>query len=82
MPVERYRFHCTDGEHAVIDRAGRWVRNPEQIWSHAERVAREVMSSCGGKLDWSGWIVDIHDGKGRRAGMLNFIDVRDERRAA
>ena len=41
-----------------------------------------VMESCGGPLDWSEWIVDIHDGKGRRAGMLTFTDVRDERQAA
>lgn len=82
MPVERYRFHCTDGQHAVFDRAGRWVRNRDLIWSHAERVARDVMRNWGGHLDWSDWIVDVHDSGGRHVGTLDFTDVREERQAA
>ncbi|GJE42058.1 DUF6894 family protein [Methylobacterium soli] len=82
MPADRYRFHCTDGRHAVFDRTGKRVADPLLIWGHAERVAREVIQSCGGRLDWAGWIVDVHDSKGRHVGTLDFKDVRDERQAA
>ena len=82
MPAERYRFHCTDGHHAVFDRSGRVVRNSLLVWEHAERVACEVMGRCAGRLDWSEWIVDVHDAKGRRVGTLAFSAIREMRRAA
>ena len=82
MAAARYHFHCTDGQDAVFDRTGRWVRNPELVWSHAERTAREIMAGCKWRLNWSKWIVDIHDGSGRHVGTLNFTDVREQRQAA
>ena len=80
--AQRYRFHCSDGHHAVFDRVGRWVTDPLLVWIHADQVARSVMSSCGGRLDWTGWIVDVHDQAGRHVCSLDFTDVRMERRAA
>lgn len=82
MPAVRYRFHCTDGREVIVDRRGRFLRNVELIWLHAERVAHEHMASGNGKLDWAGWIVDVHDQKGRHALTLAFADVRQFQEAA
>ena len=82
MAAECYRFHCTDGQHAMFDRFGRRIADPLLIWAHAARVAREMMAGCGGHLDWSCWIVDVHDSKGRHVGTLDFTEVREERQAA
>lgn len=76
MPAGLYRFHCTDGHHAVFDRVGRRVADPLLIWLHAERKAQAVMASCGGRLDWAGWIVDVHDDVGRHVCTLPFTDAR------
>lgn len=76
MAAERYRFHCTDGRHAVIDRVGKRMANPLLIWSHAERIARAMMAGCNWRLDWSEWIVDVHDTAGRHVGTLGFAEVR------
>ncbi|MFK5599214.1 hypothetical protein ACFZ8E_19795 [Methylobacterium sp. HMF5984] len=51
-------------------------------WIHADQVARSVMSSCCGRLDWTGWIVDVHDQAGCHVCSLDSTDVRMERRAA
>ena len=82
MLAERYRFHCTDGQHAVFDRVGRRIVDPLLIWVHADRIAREMMAGSNRSLDWSGWIVDIHNSKGRHVGTLDFTAVREERQAA
>ena len=82
MRPERYRFHCTDGRHAVIDRFGKRVSDPLLVWVHAERIAREMMASCSGHISWSAWIVDVHDSAGRRVGTLGFPEVRRFQQAA
>ncbi|MGU3539947.1 DUF6894 family protein [Methylobacterium sp. A54F] len=82
MGAERYRFHCTDGRDAVFDRIGKRLKNAEMAYAQAESMAREMMAGCGGRLDWSGWIVDVHDAAGRRVLTLDFRDVRSERQAA
>lgn len=75
MPVERYRFHCTDGHDAVIDRSGRAIGRQILVKRHAERVARTMMEASDSRIDWSGWIVDVHDAQGRRALALPFADA-------
>ena len=82
MAAGHYRFHCTDGQHAVLDRAGKRLKDDGQVYAYAERTALEVMASCGGRLDWSDWIVDVHDAKGQRVLILAFSDVRLSRKAA
>ena len=82
MAAGHYRFHCTDGQHAVLDLAGKRLKDNGLVHAYAERTALEVRASCGGRLDWSGWIVDVHDGEGRRVLILAFSDVRTSRKAA
>lgn len=82
VSAEVYRFHCTDGRHAFFDLRGRKLRYVELVWTQAERVAREIVAARGGMRDWSGWIVDVHDAKGRRTMLLAFTDVRGLRSTA
>jgi hypothetical protein len=82
MGRARHHFHCTDGRELVIDREGVPMRSEARIWSHAVKVAQDAMASCGGRFDWSGWIVDVHDGAGRRVMTLAFRDVPDVALAA
>ncbi|AWN40501.1 DUF6894 family protein [Methylobacterium durans] len=76
MARGRYHFHCTDGREALFDLDGVVLRNDLRIWEHAVGVALDAMASCGGRFDWSGWIVDVHDGRGRRVLILAFADIQ------
>ena len=82
MPAGHYHFHCTDGEHAVLDRNGKYLRTRDDVHAAAARAARGVMESCGGRLDWSDWIVDVHDVRGRHVLTLAFNDAQMVRQAA
>lgn len=82
MRAGRYRFHCTDGEHAVLDHAGRYLRGRDSLHGEAARAAQAVMARCAGRLDWSAWIVDVHDAAGRRVFTLDFLEAGPARRAA
>ncbi|RVU13192.1 DUF6894 family protein [Methylobacterium oryzihabitans] len=72
MKAGTYHFHCTDGEHAVLDREGRYLRARNDLQAEAARAARAIMDRVAGRLDWSAWIVDVHDAEGRRALTLDF----------
>jgi hypothetical protein len=82
MTARTYRFHCTDGHVAILDTAGVIVPDASQLWRYAEQAARYAMERVGRMLDWSEWIVDVHDHRGRRVLMLAFKDVRDVPMAA
>ncbi|GJD97841.1 DUF6894 family protein [Methylobacterium iners] len=82
MSRGRYRFHLTNGREALIDREGTLLRSEARIWSHAVAVAQDAMGSCGGRFDWSDWLVDVHDATGRRVLILAFADVGDLAMAA
>lgn len=79
MPARRYRFHCTDGQDAVFDRTGRLVQRQRELRDHAATVARRLMAGGTPELDWSDWIVDVHDPVGRRRMMLPFAEVARSR---
>ena len=66
-----YRFHCTNGEHAVFDGVGRRLANPNRLEAHAREVARYLVASTSEPQDWSDWIVTVHDLTGRQVLVLN-----------
>ena len=82
MPAKRYRFHCTDGHQAVFDLGGHLIGPEILIRRYAERVARGMMDSYGRGLDWSDWIVDVHDADGKRVITLEFSDLQEVPRVA
>ncbi|KQT53566.1 hypothetical protein ASG52_05470 [Methylobacterium sp. Leaf456] len=76
MTVQRYHFHCVGGGgDAVFDLTGRWVPRLQALGPQADRVARALMDGAP-DTDWSGWLVDVHDARGRRALVRSFADVR------
>ncbi|WP_407942972.1 DUF6894 family protein [Methylorubrum podarium] len=76
MTVQRYHFHCVGrGGDAVFDLTGRWVPRPRALGLQADQVARAVMDGAPG-TDWTDWLVDVHDARGRRVLMRAFVDVR------
>ena len=82
MRAGRYRFHCADGEHAVLDQEGRYLRTRDSFYAEASRTAQAIMTRCAGRLDWSTWIVDVHDATGRRVFTLDFYEVGPAQQAA
>ncbi|KQP30026.1 hypothetical protein ASF49_15325 [Methylobacterium sp. Leaf104] len=78
----RYRFHCTDGHVAIIDPKGLALADPTQVRFHAVEVALHAMERVGAGLDWSDWIVDVHDAQGRRVLLLAFREIMPLARAA
>ncbi|WP_407069925.1 DUF6894 family protein [Methylorubrum extorquens] len=79
VTVQRYHFHCVgrDGD-AVFDLAGRWVPRLRALGPQADRVARTLMSGAL-DTDWSDWLVDVHDARGRRVLVRAFTDARPAR---
>ncbi|GEL43374.1 hypothetical protein MEX01_39650 [Methylorubrum extorquens] len=76
MTVQRYHFHCVGrGADAVFDLTGRRVLRPRALGQQADRVARAVMV-VGPGSDWTDWLADVYDARGRRVLVLAFADVR------
>ncbi|WP_370875343.1 DUF6894 family protein [Methylobacterium amylolyticum] len=75
MPTRLYRFHCTDGVDLIVDDRGKRLPNPSLVRAHADRLARELMAVGGGRLDWSGWCVEVYDAVGRRFMSRAFADA-------
>ncbi|AWN38564.1 DUF6894 family protein [Methylobacterium radiodurans] len=75
MRAGTYRFHCTDGTHAVLDHRGRYLRTRDNLLAEAARAAHAIMDQVAGRLDWSAWIVDVHDASGRHVLTLPFTDA-------
>lgn len=82
MTVPTYRFHCTDGHVAIIDTVGVIVSDETHLGRYAEQAAHCAMERVGRLLDWSEWIVDVHDCHGHRVLLLAFRDVRISSMAA
>ncbi|GJE75614.1 MULTISPECIES: DUF6894 family protein [Methylorubrum] len=81
MTVQRYHFHCVGGGgDAVFDLAGRWVPRLQALSPQADRVAAALMAAAP-DTDWSDWLVDVHDARGRRALMRPFAEVRSRERS-
>ena len=75
VTVQRYHFHCVGGGgDAAFDLTGRWVSRLQEVRSQADRIARALMDAAP-DTDWSGWLVDVHDARGRRALMRPFVEV-------
>ncbi|WP_455964512.1 DUF6894 family protein [Methylorubrum aminovorans] len=79
MTVQRYHFHCVGrGDDAVFDLTGRWVARPRALGLQADRIAQALMNGAPG-TDWTDWLVDVHDARGRRVLVRAFADVRASR---
>jgi hypothetical protein len=70
MPL--YRFHCTDGTHTVFDGVGRLATRAAGIEAAAAAVARGVTADSPDERSWAGWVVSVHDLRGRRLAVLPF----------
>lgn len=79
MTVQRYHFHCVGGGgDAVFDLPGRWVARLRELVMQADRVAQAIMAGAP-DTDWSDWLVDVHDARGRRVLVRAFADVRPKK---
>lgn len=65
----------------MFDLTGRWVPRLQTLSPQADRVARTLMASAP-EADWSAWLVDVHDARGRRVLVRAFTDARPENRTA
>lgn len=75
VTVQRYHFHCVGaGGDALFDLHGRWVLRPRALQPQADRVAQALMDDAPA-MDWTDWLVDVHDARGRRVLVRAFVDV-------
>ncbi|MBB2963508.1 DUF6894 family protein [Methylobacterium sp. R2-1] len=77
MSQERCHFHCTDGLDVVFDLQGRAVAE-EYLRPVCVSVAAELMQGCAAPVDWSAWIVDVHDAYGQHVMTFSFAEVANE----
>ena len=82
MPAGRYHFHCTDGEHAVLDRSGKYLRTRDDVHTAAARGRK----SGHGELRRPARLVRLDRGRARRPRAsrltLAFNDADMVRQAA
>jgi hypothetical protein len=77
MSQERCHFHCTDGLDAVFDLRGRTVAECD-LRPVCASVAAELMQGCAAPVDWSAWIVDVHDAYGQHVLTFGFDEIANE----
>jgi hypothetical protein len=65
-------FHCTDGVDLVLDRRGRNARSKRDLQAKACRVAEDIMAAVPPGLDWSNWVVSVHDARGALVEIVPF----------
>ena len=70
-----YRFHCVGVGDAELDLNGCWMPSRAAIRAHADKVALALMTGDN-RLDWTDWVVDVCDLKGRRVLLRAFTEVR------
>ncbi|QDI82358.1 hypothetical protein E8E01_18980 [Methylorubrum populi] len=77
MSQERCHFHCTDGRDVVFDLQGRAVSD-EDLRPVCTCVALELIQGCAAPVDWSAWIVDVHDANGQHVMTFGFDGIANE----
>lgn len=77
MSQERCHFHCPDGLDVVFDLQGRAVSD-EDLRPVCASVATELMQGCAAPVDWSAWIVDVHDAYGQHVMTFGFDEIANE----
>lgn len=77
MSQERCHFHCTDGRDVVFDLRGRTVAEHD-LRPVCASLASELMQGCAAPVDWSDWIVDVHDAYGQRVLTFGFDEIANE----
>jgi hypothetical protein len=70
MPV--HYFHCSDGVDLVLDRTGRNTRSKRDLHFRACQVAEDIMAAIPPGLDWSNWVVSVHDRRGALVKVVPF----------
>jgi hypothetical protein len=73
-------FHCTDGLDFVLDRVGQNTRSQQDVHLRACLVANRMMRSVGDDVDWSNWVVSVHNRRGMMVEVVPF--PAEERREA
>jgi hypothetical protein len=71
MPA-RFYYHLTDGRDLVIDNTGRPTRSKKDVEPLAFSVAASFMRVAPGGIDWSEWLVSVHDRKGSMVAVVPF----------
>ena len=69
-----HRFHCTDGRCIVADLRGTYVRSAGELVAKARRHLAGVRAAMPDGLNWSAWVVDVHDARGRH---VAFVEPED-----
>jgi hypothetical protein len=68
----RYFYHLTDGTCLVLDKKGHWTRSRSMVEPFAASAAGKLMSGMPGPVDWSDWLVSVHDQDGCLIAVVPF----------
>lgn len=68
----RYFYHMTDGLNLIVDRRGRRYRSKQQVELEALWYAKQAMQEAPPQVDWSDWLVSVHDQDGYAVAHLPF----------
>jgi len=68
----RYFYHLTDGVCLIIDKKGRWTRSNGHVEELAYSAASKLMQAAPAPLEWSDWLVSVHDQHGSMVAVVPF----------
>ena len=72
MKQGRHHLHCTDEWALVAALRGVFVRNPDDLARKAQARIRGIKAAMPAGLDWSAWMMDVHDATGRHVAYVEF----------
>lgn len=70
--ARRYFYHMTDGTSLIIDRNGRRFSSRLRAMAEAIGYAERTMQEASPGVDWSGWLISIHDDNGMAVANVPF----------
>lgn len=65
-------LHCTGDRRILPDLRGTYVRSADDMAAKVQRRLQGLRAALPADIDWSAWMVDVHDAQGRHVVYVDF----------
>lgn len=73
MKQSWHHLHCVGDGGIVPDLRGVHLRSANELAAKAQRRIRGIVAAMPDGIDWSGWMIDVHDAGGRHVAYVAFM---------